>query len=66
MNGKQKGKPASLSSRHIVNIVLGILAFGLLMAIRAEMHSHWLRIACAGLAGAALGFSLVSIRRWRP
>ena len=65
MNGEQKSKSTPLSGRQIVNIVLGILAFGLLMAIRAEMHTHWLRIACAGLAGAALGFSLVSIWRRR-
>ncbi|TLU82113.1 MAG: hypothetical protein FDX30_11545 [Chlorobium sp.] len=63
MNKERKSKSAPLSGRQIVKIILGILIFGILMGIRTEMHYAWLRIACAGCAGAALGFAIVSFRR---
>ena len=35
----------------LIKVALCVLAFGLLMALRAEVHEIWLRTVVAGYAG---------------
>ena len=43
--------------------VASILVFGILMALRAEMASHWVRALLAGTAFVILGVSLHTVPR---
>jgi hypothetical protein len=63
MDQERKNKPEHISGRQVAILVSGVLIFGLLMALRADMHSVWLRILCAGCAGAVLGLSLVYLKK---
>ena len=46
-------------------LILGTIAFGLLMGIRPEFHSMWSRAAIAGCAFGIWGVSLSRFRRGR-
>jgi hypothetical protein len=44
-----------LTGPQINQIVIGVVLFGVLMGIREEFHSIWLRAVVAGCAGGVLG-----------
>jgi len=46
-------------------IVLGVVAFGLLMGVREQFHSIWWRAATAAAAFAILGLVLAGVQRKR-
>jgi hypothetical protein len=47
-------------------LVCACVVFGVLMELRAEMHSIWLRSAIAGCAFASYGIALFYIIKMKP
>jgi hypothetical protein len=54
------------SMKRIVIVILGIIAFGILMALREEAVGLWLRAGIAALAGACLVVSFAYAQRRTP
>jgi hypothetical protein len=44
-------------------LVVGIVLFAILMALRVEIQSSWLRAGVAGLAAAALMFGIIRFKQ---
>jgi hypothetical protein len=54
-----------MTGAQIAQFVFGIILFGVLMGIREEFASIWIRMLVAGCAGAVLGILLLPVRRFR-
>ena len=52
-----------MSGEQIAQLIFGIVLFGVLMGLRTELHSLWLRMLVAGCAGAALAIFVLPLRR---
>jgi len=65
MNEEQKSKPPRLSGGQIAQLIAGIILFGVLMGLRTEVQSVWLRMLVAAGAGTALAIAMLSVRRRR-
>jgi uncharacterized protein (DUF983 family) len=62
MNDHGTGKPPR-SRAYILALVIGIVVFGLLIALRAQFDQMWLRVVVVACAGAVLGWVLIQARR---
>ncbi len=58
-------KQTGWNTRRVLPIVVGIVLFALLMALRYELSSAWARAAVAALAFVVLGLAVVVSRRLR-
>jgi len=65
MTDDQKQKPPRLTGAQIARFVLGVVLFGVLMGIRGEFASIWIRMLAAGCAGAVLGICVLPLWRCR-
>jgi len=65
MSDDQKHEPPRMTGAQIAQFVFGIILFGVLMGIREEFASIWIRMLVAGCAGAVLGILLLPVRRFR-
>jgi hypothetical protein len=61
MNGETKRQ--SWLQANGVRLILSTLVFGALMELREEIHSIWLRILVAAVAGAVLGLVFLHLKR---
>ncbi len=62
MNEEQPGKPAGLRPKQTLKLVIGIVAFGLLMGARTELQSIWVRAVVAACAAGVLVWALSQTR----
>ncbi len=65
MTDDHKQEPSRPTGGQIAQLVLGIVLFGVLMGIRGEFASIWIRMFVAGCAGAALAISVLMLRKRR-
>jgi lipoprotein signal peptidase len=56
-------KPTGVRTRKVIYLAIGIVVFGILMAVRAEASEVWLRALIAGVAFGALGGSIAASMR---
>ncbi len=63
MDQDQKDKPPRMSGEQIAQLIFGIVLFGVLMGLRTEFQSLWLRMLVAGCAGAVLAIFVLPLRR---
>jgi hypothetical protein len=49
----------------IVRLVVGIILFAVLMGLREDFHSFWMRAIVAGCAGGAIGIFVLPLRKYR-
>ena len=61
MSDDQNQKPSRLTGAQIAKFVLGVVFFGVLMGIRGEFASIWIRMLVAACAGAVLGFFVLPL-----
>ncbi|MGD0651026.1 MAG: hypothetical protein ABSA97_07785 [Verrucomicrobiia bacterium] len=54
MNENQSGKRPRMTGPQILRFIVGVVCFGVLMGIRQEFSSMWVRVIVAGCAGAIL------------
>ena len=59
MNDDQKQTPPRLTRAQIAQCVLGIMIFALLMGIRQDLPSLWMRVLAAACAGAAFAILVI-------
>jgi hypothetical protein len=64
MSDDNKESPKVPGSQ-IIRLFVGIILFGVLMGLRDEFHSIWLRALIAGCAGAAIGIFVLPLRKYR-
>jgi uncharacterized membrane protein len=65
MNDDQRQKAPRVPPVQIARFICGIALFGVLMGIRGEFASIWIRMLIAGCAGAVLGFFVLPLRKYR-
>jgi hypothetical protein len=65
MSDEQKQDPPKVPAWQIVRFVVGIVLFGVLMGLRDEFHSEWLRILVAGCAGGVIGVFVLPLRKYK-
>ena len=65
MSDDPKKEAPRVPPAQILRFIIGILLFGVLMGLREEFHSEWLRILVAGCAGGALGIFVLPLRKYR-
>ena len=63
MDEEQKAKPPPMSGDRITRFVFGVILFGILMGIRGEFHSIWVRVLVGACAGAVLGIFVLPFKR---
>ncbi len=63
MSDDQKPKAPKLAGAQIARFIVGSILFGVLMGLRGELASIWVRMLVAACAGAVLGACVLPI--WR-
>jgi hypothetical protein len=63
-NGAKIEAPA-VPPAQIVRFVIGIILFGVLMGVKEEFHSIWIRMLLAGCAGGVLGVFVIPLRKYK-
>ena len=58
----QKQERPGLTKAQIARVVLGLILFGVLLGIRGQFDSVWIRMLVAGCAGAVLAIFLLPLR----
>jgi lysylphosphatidylglycerol synthetase-like protein (DUF2156 family) len=61
----QKNEPPRVPAAQIARFICGIILFGVLMGIREDFHSIWVRTLVAGCAGAVLGIFVLPLRKYK-
>ncbi len=62
MSEDHKDTLTPISGDQVVRFTLGIILFGVLMGLRTEFHSIWVRMLVATCAGAVLGILVLPLR----
>ncbi len=65
MSEDQNQEAPKVPPAQIARFICGIILFGVLMGVRTEFHSFWMRALVAGCAGAALGIFVLPLRKYR-
>jgi len=65
MREDEKPEGPKLTAAQIAQFILGIILFGVLMGIRGEFDSVWVRILIAASAGAVLAIIVLPLRKYR-
>ena len=65
MSDDQKQEPPKVPAGQIARFIIGIILFGVLMGLREDFHSVWIRMLVAGCAGAILGVFVLPLRKYR-
>jgi uncharacterized protein (DUF983 family) len=65
MDTNEKERSQSLSPARVVRFVVGVVVFALLMGMRSEFESHWVRSLVAGIAGGVFAICILPMRRRR-
>ena len=65
MSDDQKRGPPQVPGWEIARLLIGIVLFGVLMGLREEFHSFWMRALIAGCAGGAIGIFVLPLRKYR-
>ena len=65
MGDDQKPERPRLAGAQIAQFVFGIILFGVLMGLREESASVWVRMLVASCAAAVLGIFVLSLRKYR-
>ncbi len=65
MSDDQKQEAPKVPPAQIARFICGIILFGVLMGMRVEFTSVWVRMLIAGCAGAVLGIFVLPLRKYR-
>jgi len=65
MSEDQKQEAPKVPPVQIARFICGIILFGVLIGMRGEFHSFWMRALVAGCAGAVLGIFVLPLRKYR-
>jgi hypothetical protein len=65
MSDDQKPKAPSVPASQIVRLIIGMVLFGVLMGLREDFQSVWMRMLIAGCAGGAIGIFILPLRKYR-
>ena len=65
MSDDQKPEAPKLTGVQIAQFIFGIILFGVLMGIRGEFDSIWVRMLVGACAGAVLGIFVLPLRKYR-
>ena len=63
MSDDQKQRPPTVTAAQIARRFLAIILFGVLMGIRGDVASIWIRMLVAACAGAALVIGVLPLRK---
>ena len=61
INEKEKTEP--VTTDRVVRFVIGVVVFGVLMGMRPDFESRWVRSLVAGIAAAVLAICILPMRR---
>ena len=64
MNENPSGKRLRMSGPQILRFIVGVVCFGILMGIRQEFSSMWVRAIVAGCTGAILVICVLPLRKY--
>jgi hypothetical protein len=65
MSNDQNEERPRLTRAQIAQFVVGVILFGVLMGIRGEFDSIWIRMLVAACAGAIFGIFVLPLRKFR-
>lgn len=65
MSDQQKEGRPQVPPGQSARFIIGIVLFAVLMGLREEFHSVWIRMLVAGCAGPALGVFVLPLRKYR-
>lgn len=65
MSEGQKQEPPRVPAAQIARFIIGIILFGVLMSLREDFHSVWIRMLVAGCAGGVLAIFVLPLRKYR-
>ena len=65
MSDDQNQEAPKVPPAQIVRFIFGIILFGVLMGMRGEFDSIWVRMLIAVCAGAVLGICVLPLRKYR-
>ena len=63
MDEEKKDKSPPMAGDQVAQFILGVVLFGVLMGLRTEFHSVWIRMLVGACAGAALGIFVLGSKR---
>ena len=66
MLGECARKTGKMTLAKCIKVVVGSAVFGVLMAMRTELHGLWMRAGVAAVAAAVLALAFVGSARCRP
>jgi hypothetical protein len=55
MDEEQKGKSPPMSGNQVAQFIFGVVLYGVLMGLRTEFRSVWMRMLVGACAGTVLG-----------
>jgi hypothetical protein len=65
MSEEQKQEASNVPPAQIARFICGLILFSVLMGMRGEFDSFWVRALVAGCAGAVLGIFVLPLRKYR-
>lgn len=65
MNEHDSGAPRCANTIRLIRLIIAIVIFAVLIAIRTEFDATWLRVLVAACAGAVLGWGILQFTRHR-
>ena len=65
MREDQKAEAPKVPPVQIARFICGLILFGVLMGMRGEFESFWMRALVAGCAGAVLAILVLPVRKYR-
>jgi uncharacterized membrane protein YeaQ/YmgE (transglycosylase-associated protein family) len=65
MSENPKQEAPRVPPAQIARFIIGIIVFGVLMGMRGEFQSFWVRALVAGCAGAVLAIFVLPLRKYR-
>ena len=65
MSDDQKPEPPRVPAAQIARLIIGIVLFGVIMGLRDEFTSVWMRALVAACAGGVIGIFVLPLKKYR-